>query len=270
MLFRIMSQIQTTHGCMQYDHKIFQYENGKSKEVKLDTLDSVISKELSKRVKKYYNYTELPNNLNVLYNMLRYPFCISFNEVKSSYTLFKNVEISKVENKYMFIEKNNYLDIFKMLYKIGINPEKRLTSLDFKCIIKDLIVSKFKGIIESEYIDLREEENIYNLYLNFDDEIEINIKNFEDLKITELNLDTDVYLFPVRKNNSFLKDKKLKFDICKESEEYIYILKNDIYEDEEYRGEEILKQALYITDKELAEYTKVFEDYDISIYYVEK
>lgn len=270
MLFHTMCQIQIIHGTIQYNHKIFQYVDGKSKEVRMDALDNIISEELSKRVKKYYNYAELPNNLNVLYNMLKYPFCISFNEVKESYTLFKNVEISKVDNRYMFIEKDNYLDIFKMLYKIGTNPEKRLTSLDFKCIMKDLIVSKFNGIIESEYIDLREEGNIYNLYLNFDDEIEINIKNFEDLKITELNLDTDVYLFPVRKNNSFLKDKKLKFDICKESEEYIYILKNDIYEDEEYRGEEILKQALYITDKELAEYTKVFEDYDISIYYVEK
>lgn len=269
MLFRIISQIQITHGCMQYEHKIFQYENGKSKEVKLDKLDNSLSREISKRIQKYYNYQELPNNLNVIYNMLRYPFCISFEEVKNSYTLFKNVEISKVYNRYMFIEKDNYLDIYKMLHKIGVNPERRLTDTDFKCIVIDLIASKFKGIIESEYIDLREEENIYNLYLNFDD-IEINIKSFEKLKITELNLDTDVYLFPVRKNNSFLKDKKLKFDICKESKEYIYILKNDIYEDEEYRSEEILKQALYITDKDLAEYTKVFEDYDISIYYVEK
>lgn len=266
MLSHTMYQIQIIHGTIQYNHKIFQYVDGKSKEVRMDVLDNTISKELSKRVKKYYNYAELPNNLNVLYNMLKYPFCISFNEVKESYTLFKNVEISKVDNRYMFIEKDNYLDIFKMLYKIGTNPEKRLTSLDFKCIMKDLIVSKFNGIIESEYIDLREEGNIYNLYLNFDDEIEINIKSFNDLKLTELTLDTDVYLFPVKKISN---DQKIKYDICTESQEYLYIVKNDIYEDKD-KAEDILKQALDIADMEFAEYTKVYEDYDISIFYVEK
>lgn len=270
MLFRIIYQIQIVHGCIQHEHKVFYYKNGKAIEIKLESLNKTIAEEISKRVKKYYNYTELPNNLNVLYNMLKYPFCISFDEVKSSYTLFKNVEMSKVDNKYMFIEKNNYLDIFKMLYKLGINPEKRLTSIDFNCIIKDLIISKFRGIIESEYIDLREEGEIYNLYLNFDDELELRIKSFDDLILTELNLDTDVYLFPVKKIESFYKDGKLRFELSTKSQEYIYILKNDMYEDDECKSEEVLRQALCVNDMEFADYTKVYEDYDISIYHIEK
>jgi len=85
-----------------------------------------------------------------------------------------------------------------------------------------------------------------------------------------LNLDTDVYLFPVKKIESFYKDGKLRFELSTKSQEYIYILKNDMYEDDEYKSEEVLRQALCINDMEFSDYTKVYEDYDISIYHIEK
>ncbi len=269
MLFHIMYQI-LVHGCMQFNHKILKYTSSDIREVDINKLDEVISKKINERVKRYYNYKELPNNLNVLYNMLKYSFFISFDEVKESYTFFKNVEVSKIDNRYIIIEKDNYLDIFKMLYKLDINPEKRLSNLDFMCIIKDIIVSRFNGMIEEEYIDLRQEENVYNLYLVFDKEVEIKIESFDDLSLRELDLEEYVYSFPVNKIMNNNQSGIQKFKVSSKGERYIYIVKNDMYEDYEGKNDDILKQALYINSMDLAEYNKLYEDFNITLYYVEK
>lgn len=253
---------------MKYEHRVLRYKNGKAEDVNIKELDEVLYSEITKRIKKYYEYNKQPNNLNVLFNIFRYPFCLSLDEVKESYTVFKDIEMCKVRNRYMFVEKNNYLDVYKTLYKLGINPQKLLNDLDFLYIMKDLIIAKFRGIIEPEYIDLRESKDIIYLYLKFSDELEIKINSFNDFNLKELNLDYNVYFFPVLKKDALNKVGK-EYESCIQSNSYIYILKKDIYEKNDDKIEETLKKALYINSTEFADYKKIYDDSEIIVYIVE-